>query len=49
MLELGGKTGVGVVHMPREVSGIRQCLGGNLDLILSNEELLKGLSQEETG
>lgn len=35
--------------MPREGSRIRQCLGGNLDFILSSEELLKGLSQEEAG
>ena len=49
MLELGGSTRAGVVHMPREVSGIRLCLGGNLDFILSSEGLLKDLSQEETG
>ena len=35
--------------MPREVSRIGQCLGGNLDFTLSNEEPLKGLSQKEAG
>lgn len=35
--------------MPREVNRILQCLGGNLDFTLSNEELLDGLSQEEVG
>lgn len=49
MLELGGQTGIGVACMPREVSGIRQCPGGNLDFILCSEGLLKGVSQEETG
>ena len=49
MSELGEYTGVGVEHLPREVSRILQCWGGSVDFTLSNEKLLKGLSQEEEG
>lgn len=36
-------------QLPREVSRTLQRWGGNVDFTLSNEELLKGLSQEEEG